>query len=221
MAEYRRAAVALWAGALASMPFPAPALGPAANHNPVQTQEIAESEAYTPVQFAVCCKFTNYYLFPSGPNFYQCCAAPPEFVVATPLTSGSSAAGQEAQRVNLPSTVTVNEKNTRVLKRGVEPSCVNLSELTPLERLLRSTRVNLGGCVEFVTYDHFPCTCETRCNDPDWLCDCPGVPPGQLPEIKPQDSLGSQPEFLGTVCTPCNTQSTCAGSEPPPSGPPA
>lgn len=192
-----------------------------ARHRRIAVALLVAASAAMPISAAPCCKFTNYYLFPSGPNFYQCCAAPPELVVANPLVSSPTASDQEALESSPRIYVTINEKSARILRRGVEPSCVNLSELTPLQRFLRSSRVSLGNCVDFVTYDHFPCSCETQCNDADWLCDCPGIAPGQLPEIKPQDSLGSQPEFLGTVCTPCNTQSTCAGSVPPPSGPPA
>ena len=216
MPKTRIAAGALVVAALASLPPSAPALEPPASDDPAQTQSPAQGGASPPVLLAPCCKFTNYYLFPSGPVYLQCCAPLSEPVAALPL-SGPSAAAQEAPGESLQSTVTINKENARVLARGVEPTCVRLSELTPLERLVRSLR---AVCVSFVTYDHSPCSCETRCNDPAWLCDCPGVPPGELPETPPQDSLGSQPEFLGTICTPCNTQSTCADSEPPPSGPP-
>ena len=197
MPKYCRIAIAFQVGALASLFFSAPALG------------------------KPCCMFQNFYLFPSGPNYYQCCSGPPDFVLENPLVGVPSGAEQEALRAKPRSSVTLNEKSARTLSAGVEQSCVKLSELTPLERLLRSRLALFGTCINFVVYDHFPCSCKTRCDDNvDWLCDCPGVPPGQLPEIGPQDSLHSRPEFLGTTCTPCNPKSTCSGSEPPPPPPP-
>ncbi|MGH9363152.1 MAG: hypothetical protein ACRD2T_14675 [Thermoanaerobaculia bacterium] len=193
MARHRRFGIAFWLVALASMPYSAPALG------------------------EPCCRFENFYLFPSGPNYYQCCSGLPDFVLENSLVGVPSSVEQASPR----SSVTINEKGGRALRRGVEQSCVKLSDLTPLERLLRSRLELFGTCFNFVVYDHFPCSCQTRCDNVDWLCDCPGIPPGQLPEIGPQDSLHSQPEFLGTTCTPCNTKSTCSGSEPPPPPPPA
>ena len=217
MADHRSVLVAFTAGVLASMPVAGAALEPVAFADATQTPQVTQSKP-DPVQLQPCCRFTNYYLWPSGPIYYQCCAAPPE-LVADPLSSGSSPAASEVPRLP-PGKVTINEKNPRVLGRGVESTCVNLSELTPFERFVRSVRA-LGTCVDFVAYDHFPCSCETKCNDVTWLCDCPGVPPGQLPEIGPQDSLGSRPEFLGTICLPCNQQSTCSGDVEPPPPPPA
>jgi hypothetical protein len=189
MARHLRATVVvLWISTLASTPFSASA--------------------------APCCRFTNFYLFPSGPKFYQCCSGAPDLVFQQ-LVSTPSAADPEALR----SKVTLNEKSTYIVRKGLEGSCVNLSELTPFEKFVR-TQANLH-CVDVAIYDHFPCSCETRCSDVTWRCDCPGVPLGELPEIKPQDSQRSRPEFVGTICIPCNQQSTCSGSPPLPSGPPS
>lgn len=166
---------------------------------------------------APCCRFTNYYLWPSEPQHWECCAPLVEPVLSAELAGGGTAPEPE---VAVPrGSLTLNRANPRVGRRGVENSCVNLATLTPLERLVRQLRSRTRvSCVEFVVYDHFPCSCETLCNDPTWVCDCPGVPIGELPEIKPQDSLGSQPEFLGTQCFPCNELSSCSGATPPGGG---
>jgi hypothetical protein len=93
-------------------------------------------------------------------------------------------------------------------------SCVDLSTLTPIERVRRFSTKSLGSCTRFTVYEHFACTCETFCNDGNSIyCTCPGG----VPELTQQDSLRSRPEFVGTTCTPCNTASVCGGLPAPPS----
>lgn len=176
-------------------------------------QEPAASsyEAEPSALLAPCCRFVNYYLWPSEPQHYRCCVTRPQELA--PLTGGQVAVPVAPADDGI--VVTPNASSPRLIRRDAEPTCVNLTQLSPLERLLSQT-VFGGSCVDFVSYEHFPCSCQTFCNDASWLCNCPGVPAGELPEIKPQDSLGSQPEFLSTTCIPCNTQSTCSASTPPP-----
>lgn len=164
-----------------------------------------ETGAYAPTAFVPGFKWTNLYLFPSAPKYYECCAEQRAPEIASAL-GGDGTRGEPSRSVVKP-----NPKSARIVKTAPAPNCVDLSILSPLDRLLRLAQAELARCVRFVTYDHFPCQCETSCNPSniDWQCDCPNVPPGQLPEIKPQDSLGSQPEFLGTICTPCNSASVC------------
>jgi len=177
-----------------------------------QPSAASSYEAEPSVLQAPCCRFVNFYLWPSEPQHYRCCSGLPDQVVSPAL--GGPAPGAVPPTYDRV-VVTPNASNPRIVRRSSEPICVNLSQLTPIERLLSQT-VFGGSCVDFVTYDHFPCSCQTFCNDASWLCNCPGVPAGELPEIKPQDSLGSQPEFLSTTCIPCNTQSTCSSGAPPP-----
>jgi len=204
MSFHRGVVVAAVAGIVATAVSPVSAQQPTA---PAYEQP-------TPLA-AVNCRYVNYYLWPSEPQSYECCAAPEPPVLAETF---GAAAGPEAtapQQTAPRGSVTVNRDNPRV-GRALAQTCVNLSALTPFERLLRQLRSRaFSSCVQFVVYDHFPCTCETQCNDASWFCDCPGVPPGQLPEIKPQDSIGSQPEFLGTVAIPCGSLSNCEGTIPP------
>ena len=162
-----------------------------------------------PTVFALGFKWTNVYLFPSAPRYFECCTGrqPPEIFR---LRGAAVPQAAETQAGDPPrSVVKPNPRSTRLLKAVPTSVCVDLATLSPLERALRQAQAHLGQCVRFVTYDHFPCQCETSCVGQGWLCNCPGVPPGQLPEIKPQDSLGSQPELLGTFCTPCNNLSMC------------
>ena len=214
MPAHRIALVVVVVAASLSLPPAAPALEPVPGDDSAMQSAYQEDSPGT--VFAVCCSFTNYYLWPSGPEQYQCCVPQPE-PVATQSLSGAPATATRPPADTPTSTVTPNTRNPRVLERTVETACIKLSELTFLERLRRLLRAT---CVNFVVYDHFPCSCETRCDNPDWLCNCPGLPPGQLPEIGPQDSLGSQPEFLGSACTPCSAKSTCSDAAPPPPPPP-
>lgn len=206
MATFSETRAAVAAGVLALV-FAATGVAAAEPQTPSETAEYEGSATATPL--APCCKYTRYYLWPSEPQTYECCATPPDRVVAPALVAPAPPESDPRGQVS------VNEASPRIVRRTVEHGCVNLSELTPLERLLRSVRRSFGACVQFVVYDHFPCECNTECNDPTWFCDCPGVAPGDLPEIKPQDSLGSQPEFVSTMCFPCNSQSTCQGNPPP------
>src|SRR5918996_1105223 len=107
MDKHLRAAIMLWIGALASLPFSASA--------------------------APCCHHTNFYMFPSGPKFYQCCSGAPD-PVSTQLMGKPSAAYQEALRESARSKVTINEKSPYIVRKSLEASCVNQSELTPFEK---------------------------------------------------------------------------------------
>lgn len=145
---------------------------------------------------------TNFYLFPSAPKTYECCNAAEPVVVA----GAAGAAGAPDPQ----SVVTPNAGSARVVASAPPANCVDVATLTPIERAIRASTV--ASCVRFVVYDHFPCQCFTGCAPGQcgvWTCDCPNVAPGELPEIKPQDSLGSQPELIGSICTPCSRLSTC------------
>jgi len=169
---------------------------------------------------APCRKLTNTYLWPTAPKYYECCTSRPELVLAAETSPTLGDDSDEGYPERPRSVVTLNPHSTSVLRQSVEATCVDLSDLSLVERALRQTRV--GSCVRFVSYDHFPCTCETSC-DPEqeesfWTCNCPGLKPGELPVIKEQDSLRSQPEFVGQICQACNTASFCCDGEPPTSG---
>lgn len=170
-------------------------------------------EAEPTAQAAPCCRFVSYYLWPSEPQTYRCCVRQEPEVTLEGV--GRSAAAASAPSANDRAVVLPGASGPRLQRRTSPPTCVNLAELTPLERLLGQTAFQ-GTCVEFVAYEHFPCQCETLCNDATWSCNCPGVPLGQLPEIRPQNSLFSEPEHLGTTCIPCGAKSTCSGETPPP-----
>lgn len=157
-----------------------------------------------------CAKQIKTYLYPTAPKYYQCCVPLPELEVEKKFDDNSSAKDQEPRQMESNTRISVKGRNPHVLARGFEQSCVNLSDLTPLEALLRSKQPTLQDCgANFVVYDHFMCECQNACTDSTWQCNCPGVAPGELPEIKPQDSLRSQVELLGTISIPCNIHSTC------------
>ena len=95
---------------------------------------------------------------------------------------------------------------------SMDTSCVRLDTLSPMEKIrIRSTTLTAANsCRTFQgAFEHFPCECRNTCDDPDYTCNCPGVPKGELPMIVQQDSLRSKPEFLSTSCTPCGSLSTC------------
>ena len=170
---------------------------------------------------APCSKLTNTYLWPMAPKYYECCTDRPELVVAAELSSTLDEGSNEGYPERPRSVVTPNQHSASVLRQSVEATCVDLSDLSPLERTLRQPRV--GSCIRFVSYDHFPCTCETSCNPEkegvsEWTCSCPGLTPGELPVIQEQDSLRSQPELMGQICQECNTASSCCNGDPPTNG---
>lgn len=204
MANHRTAVLfMLGAVAPAALPIPAAAQAPVASY-----------DAGAPAALAPPRRFVNYYLFPLGPIFYQCCTER-EPVIADPTLAAPAADGEEAPPASPPAGVTIAETRGRVLRQSARTACIRHSELTPAERARRALT---AVCADFGVYDHFMCTCETFCNNPHWFCDCPGIPAGELPEIGPQDSLRSRPEFIETKCFPCNDKTTCDGAEPPPSG---
>lgn len=153
------------------------------------------------------CRTTFTYLWPTEPRQYECCArSEPAEIFAQEDDQATTKKGETASIIKF-------RADEAMRLDAPQASCVDLSELTPLERILRDARKTFGSCTRFVVYDHFPCTCENSCNDVnDFFCTCPGVPPGELPEIKPQDSLGSQPELISETLTPCGRLSSCNGA---------
>lgn len=152
------------------------------------------------------CRTTLVYNWPTGPRHYECCARSelPEVLAPTdePATSGADGPPESIVRF-------LADEKMR-LDAARQTSCVDLMELTPLERALRQVQATFGSCTRFVVYDHFPCSCENSCGNVNlFVCDCPGVPFGELPETKPQDSLGSQPQLVSEILTPCSKLSTC------------
>lgn len=200
-----RSAVLFLLGALAPVALPIQA----ADQAPVVGYDADAPAALAPPR-----RFVNYYLFPLGPNFYQCCTEREDVIADVPLAA-PSAAGEEASGASPPAGVTIADTRGRVLRSSARTACIRHSELTPAERARRALT---AVCADFGVYDHFMCSCETLCSNPNWSCDCPGIPAGELPVIGPQDSLRSRPEFIRTDCFPCNEQTTCDGAEAPPAG---
>lgn len=173
---------------------------------------VASYDADEPAALAPPRRFVNYYLFPQGPIFYQCCTEHEPVVTQAPAPP---AADEGAPPGGPPAGLTIADTRGRVLRQSARTACIRHSELTPVERARRALT---AVCTDFGVYEHFICSCETLCIDPDWSCDCPGIPAGELPVIGPQDSLRSRPEFIKTECYPCNKLTTCEGAEPSPSG---
>jgi hypothetical protein len=152
------------------------------------------------------CSTTNFYMFPAGQTIYQCCSGAPEFPTQF---SPFSAADQEAPKESARSKVTINEKSSYTVRKSLQARCVNLAELTPHEKFLRN--VMSLSCIEIGVIEHIACSCEIDCLDRR-MSDCPGVPSSECPTIPShQDSLRSQPEFLGATYSPCNLKSHCGG----------
>ena len=148
------------------------------------------------------------YKWPTAPRHFECCAR------LEPLTTTLAPRGDATPEGDAPPETIVRflaDERMR-LQSAPQASCVDLMTLTPVERALRRIQARFGNCTTFVVYDHFPCSCENFCNNANlFVCNCPGVPFGQLPEIGPQDSLGSQPELVSEMLTPCSSKSTCNG----------
>ena len=142
------------------------------------------------------------YKYPVGLKTYECCT-PSDPLVLAPETAKKPGAGPVMR---------FSGEGVIASANRIVTTCTDLSSLTPIEKIRRATTVFLGTCNQFSFYEHVICACENSCADVNaFSCNCPGLPAGQLPEIKPQDSLGSQPELIAETCTPCGPLSSCQG----------
>lgn len=82
-------------------------------------------------------------------------------------------------------------------------TCVRTDSLSAIEK----AKLTIGVCNSFVVHEHTRCSCNTNCNNCSvFVCNnCPGIPAGELPEVKPQDSLRSNNELLGTTTRECSS----------------
>lgn len=152
-------------------------------------------------QLVPCSKTTYIYKYPAGFRTYECCTPSDPQVVTSDTVDKKQAAGPVTRYLSEGAIASADRPAT---------TCTDLSTLTLTERARRSASVFLGTCNRFSVYEHEICSCENSCADVNtFLCSCPGVPAGELPEIKPQDSLGSQPELIAESCTPCGRLSSC------------
>lgn len=145
---------------------------------------------------------TRAYTFPGPAITYTCCA-PNDFPSELQAKSinGSSKNNQNLPEYSNPNSAKLFSSNN---------TCVRLDSLSAVERL---KLLQFSSCSTFVVHEHNPCSCTMGCGCGDggsraWTCNCPGVPTGQLPEIRPQDSTRSSFEFLG------ETQSECSSVPP-------
>jgi hypothetical protein len=140
-------------------------------------------------------KTTLTYKYPFELKTYECCT-PSDPQVLAPDTVDKNPGTSPITRFS--------GKGAVASANRMVSTCTDLSTLTPIEKFRRATSVFEGTCNQFSIWEHVMCTCENFCNDPNsFSCNCPGLPAGQLPEIKPQDSIGSQPELIAETFTSC------------------
>lgn len=159
------------------------------------------STAFT-AQAQVPTRTTRFYSFPVELKVWECCT-PADPVVAL----------DEVGRQPVKRTVTKLEtKGVAVFPTRARSTCTDLSTLTPAEKLERVTRGFLGTCYRAASYEHVVCGCENLCSDPSFSCNCPGLPPGEVPDTsRRQDSLRSQPELILEICEECSPESSACG----------
>ncbi len=162
----------------------------------------AETKEYkVEVQQVPCGYLTKVYKYPTGLKTYQCCSPNDPEVIAPKTTENKP--GIAVTRFVGSSAIAIANSELSI--------CTDLSTLSPLEKIKNAFSVYRGACNRFSIYEHVVCSCSNSCGDANtFSCNCPGLPPGQLPVIKPQDSLGSQTELLGETVTPCNSESICS-----------
>ncbi len=148
---------------------------------------------------APCSYTTHTYKYPVGIKTYECCSSSDPKVIA-PVSAKNDSINPVTEFFGSGAMATTSKMLS---------TCTDLSTLTPLEKLRRSTIVFLGTCNRFAIYEHIVCSCSNSCGDVKFSCNCPGVPFGELPDASQQDSLGSKPELIGTIVTPCNDLSSC------------
>ncbi len=136
-------------------------------------------------------ELTRDYSFPGPAITYTCCSSNdfPSEMQAISINKLPKNDQSQSKDSNLNSAKFFSSAN----------SCVRMDSLSAVEKL---KLLNIGACNTFVVHEHTPCSCTRGCDcggggSRDWVCNCPGVPTGQLPEIKPQDSLRSNPELVG------------------------
>jgi hypothetical protein len=159
-------------------------------------------------------EYERTYSFPEEePTQYICCydQPPPEVVLLfdTKGTTYGRVVGLETAEMWM------SLETTESVLSSDSP-CVRLDSLSPQERLtIEGVPLGFGeSCNTFAIFSHFECHCNTTCASDEWVCNCPGVPVGSLPQAVPddfpQDSIRSKPEFISETCTPCNVLSKCS-----------
>lgn len=146
------------------------------------------------------CGYTTHtYKFPAGLKTYECCS-PSDPQVIAPAPAKKDLKGPVTEFFGSGAMATTSKMLS---------TCTDLSTLSAAEKLKRFTTVYKGTCNSFAVYEHIVCSCSNSCKDVTFNCECPGVPFGELPDVSQPDSLGSKPELIGTVVTPCGRLSTC------------
>jgi hypothetical protein len=150
-------------------------------------------------------KITRKYTFPGPPIKYACCAYH-EFPSEAYHEFPSELQAIFIDKLPVKDRSQSKSPNSAALFSSANP-CVKLDSLSFVEKtiLFQQSR----SCNTFVSHNHRPCSCTIGCggsSEPvQWVCDCPGIPAGQLPEIKQQNSIRSNYEFVGEILSACSS----------------